>query len=144
MLMMLTLYWSMLGRIQASAGLLDEAQVSLTEAFELAERNDERFWLAELHRLRGDLLLADGSAPHEAEACYQQALTIARQQDAKSLELRAAISLARLWQSLGNSHEAHQLLADTYAWFTEGFATADLKEAAGLLAEIAPAQSGSC
>jgi DNA-binding SARP family transcriptional activator len=143
MFMMLSLYWAMLARMQADAGLRDEAQASLAEAFALAKRNDEHFWLAELQRLRGDLLLAGEDSLHDAEACYQQALAIARQQGAKSLELRAAISLARLWQRQGKLHEAQAVLSQTYAWFTEGFATADLQEAASLLAELAPAQSNS-
>ena len=79
------------------------------------------------------LLLARLRAHAEAEACFQQALDIARRQQAKSLELRAAMSLARLWQGQGKHAEARQLLAPIYGWFTEGFDTADLREAKGLL-----------
>jgi predicted ATPase len=88
--------------------------------------------------LQGELLLA-GSAAHtaQAESCYEQALDIAHRQQAKSLELRAALSLSRLWQRQGKRHTAHQLLADVYQWFTEGFETADLKAARILLAELA-------
>ena len=74
---------------------------------------------------------------HEAEACFQQALDVARQQQAKSLELRAAMSLARLWQHQGKRLEAYDLLAPTYGWFTAGFDTADLQEAKALLVELA-------
>jgi predicted ATPase len=72
----------------------------------------------------------------EAEACFQQALAIARRQQARSLELRAATSLSRLWQRQGEQEEARQLLAEIYAWFTEGFDTADLQEAKALLEEL--------
>jgi predicted ATPase len=109
----------------------------LTEAFDLVERNDERNWEAELYRLKGAVLLAQ-SAPDgiEAEACFHCALDIARHQHAKSLELRAAMSLTRLWQSQGKRQEARELLASVYGWFTEGFDTADLKEAKALLDEL--------
>ena len=97
-------------------------------------QHGERWWEAELHRLRGVLLLRQtGKAMVEAEAWFQQALDIARRQQAKSLELRAAMSLARLWQGQGKHAEARQLLAPIYDWFTEGFDTADLREAKGLL-----------
>jgi predicted ATPase len=88
--------------------------------------------------LKGVLLLQQ-SAEHqgEAEESLQQALELARRQQAKSLELRAAMNLSRLWQRQGKRAEAHQLLAETYGWFTEGFDTADLQEAKALLAELA-------
>jgi predicted ATPase len=75
----------------------------------------------------------------EAEACLQQAIEIARRQQAKSLELRAAMSLSRLWQQQGKPAQARQLLADVYGWFTEGFDTADLQDAKALLAELSEA-----
>ena len=89
--------------------------------------------------LRGALLLRQGPRPtwEEAEACFQQALAIARQQQAKSWELRAAMSLARLWQQQGKRAAARDLLAPIYGWFTEGFDTADLQEAKALLEELA-------
>ena len=89
--------------------------------------------------LRGELLLRQGPRPtwEEAEACFQQALAIARQQQAQSWELRAAMSLARLWQQQGKRAEARDLLAPIYGWFTEGFDTADLQEAKALLEELA-------
>jgi predicted ATPase len=88
--------------------------------------------------LRGALLLRQGPRPtwEEAEACFQQALAIARQQQAKSWELRAAMSLARLWQQQGKRAEARDLLAPIYGWFTEGFDTVDLQEAKALLEEL--------
>src|SRR5262249_38657736 len=101
---------------------------------------------AELHRQRGELLLlqAEKSHPaqgsrdqHEAETCFQHALDLARQQQAKSLELRAAMSLARLWQHHGKRIEAYDLLTPIYSWFTEGFDTADLQEAKALLEALA-------
>jgi predicted ATPase len=97
-----------------------------------------RWWEAELHRLRGELLVQPVAAPpEEAEACFQQALDIARRQQAKSLELRAAMSLCRLWQQQGKRTEAYELLAPIYDWFTEGFDTADLQDAKALLETLA-------
>jgi predicted ATPase len=97
----------------------------------------ERFWEAELYRLKGELLLA-GSAVHdtEAEISFRQAFDVARHQQAKSLELRAAMSLSRLWQRQGKRAEAQQLLAEVYGWFTEGFDTPDLQEAKALLDKL--------
>ncbi len=86
--------------------------------------------------LRGEIDLADGGAPADAEALFQCALDIARAQEARSLELRAATSLARLWQSQEKRAEARDLLAPVYAWFTEGFDTQDLKDAKALLEEL--------
>ena len=101
------------------------------------EQHEERWWEAEVHRLRGVILLRQTLTPQEeAEACLQQALTVARRQQAKSLELRAAMSLARLWQQQGKRAEAQELLAPIYGWFTEGFETADLQEARALLAAL--------
>jgi DNA-binding winged helix-turn-helix (wHTH) protein/predicted ATPase len=114
---------------QAEAGL-----AVLTEALTVVGQTGERSYEAELHRLTGELLLARSAVHHtEAEACFRQALDVARHQQAKSLELRAAMSLARLWQQQGKRTEAHQLLAEVYGWFTEGFDTADLQEAKALL-----------
>src|SRR5262245_60274801 len=110
----------------------------LTEALALMETTGDCFYEAELHRLKGVLLLqqhADNQA--EAETCFHHALEIARNQQAKSFELRAAASLARLWQQQGKRQEAHDLLALVYSWFTEGFDTADLQEAKALLDALA-------
>jgi class 3 adenylate cyclase/tetratricopeptide (TPR) repeat protein len=106
----------------------------LTEAFELVERNEERNWEAELYRLEGELLLAQ-AVPEDsaAEACFHRALNTAIHQSAKSLELRVAMSLGRLWQHQGKRTEARELLASVYGWFTEGFDTADLQGAKALL-----------
>ena len=106
---------------------------SLT-AFEAAGRGN---LLAEVYRLQGTLLLRQAvSNMAEAEACFQQALTIARRQQAKSWELRTATSLAQLWHQQGKRAEARELLAPIYGWFTEGFDTADLQEAKALLEEL--------
>jgi len=102
------------------------------------EQHDERWWEAEICRLRGVLLLRQPGTPQaEAEAWFQRALDVARRQEAKSLELRAAMSLSRLWQQQGKRQEAHDLLAKVYDWFTEGFDTPDLQEAKALLDELA-------
>jgi predicted ATPase len=101
------------------------------------DKTGMRFCEAELYRLQGELLLAGSAAHHtEAEACFRQALDIARHQQAKSLELRAAMSLSRLWQQQGKCTAAYDLLAPIYGWFTEGFDTADLQEAKSLLAVL--------
>jgi predicted ATPase len=92
-----------------------------------------RHYEAELHRLRGDLLLSQDEPTAEVETYYRRALKIARLQEARSLELRAAMSLCRLWQAQGKRTEARALLAETYGWFTEGFTTADLQDARALL-----------
>jgi predicted ATPase len=113
----------------------------LDEALPLLEQHDERWWEAELYRIRGGLLLSAACGVRRAEwtpeACFHQALEVARRQQAKSLELRAASSLARLWQSQDKHQEAHDLLAPVYNWFTEGFDTADLQEAKALLQALA-------
>src|SRR5262249_51334589 len=103
----------------------------------VADNTGEQYYTAELCRLKGALLLAQSSAQvDEAETCFRQALDIARQQQAKSLELRAATSLSRLWHRQGKRVEARELLAPLYGWFTEGFDTADLHEAKALLEEL--------
>ena len=104
----------------------------------MLETTEGRFYAAELSRLQGALLLRQAvpDAP-QVEACFHQALAIARQQQAKSWELRAAVSLARLWQQQGKRDEARELLAPLYGWFTEGFDTADLQKAKTLLDALA-------
>ena len=98
------------------------------------EQTGARFWEAEVQRLTGELLLRQAVPDEEqAAACFQQALDAARRQQAKSLELRAAMSLARLWQQQGKRAAARDLLAPVYGWFAEGFDTADLQEAKALL-----------
>src|SRR5262249_49880114 len=109
---------------------IEDGLQALAEAQTLVEQHDERMWGEEVHHLRGVLLLRQPGTPQEeAEACFQQALTVARYQQARSWELRAAMSLARLWQQQDKSSEAYDLLAPIYGWFTEGFDTADLQEA---------------
>ena len=111
---------------------------ALAEAHTLVEQHEERWWEAEICRLRGVLLLRQPGTPQaEAETWLQRALDVARRQEAKSLELRAAMSLSRFWHQQGKRKEAHDLLAEVYAWFTEGFDTADLQEAKALLEELA-------
>jgi predicted ATPase len=119
-------------------GYTDDGLQALAESHTLVEQHDERWWEAEVARLRGVLLLKHPGTPlAEAETCFRQALDMARRQEAKSLELRAAMSLARLWQQQDKRVEAHALLAPVYSWFTEGFDTVDLQEAEALLAELA-------
>ena len=108
----------------------------LAEAAQIIETTDERCSEAELHRLRGDLLNATGD-PSAAEQSYRQAIAVAKRQSAKLFELRASISLARLWRDQGRRGEARDLLAPIYGWFTEGFDAPDLKEAKALLDELA-------
>jgi predicted ATPase len=110
----------------------------LTEALALVDTTGECWYEAEIHRLRGELLLQQSEDNQaEAENCFQQAIVIAQNQEAKSLELRAATSMARLWQQQGKRQEAHDLLAPVYHWFTEGFDTLDLKDAKALLDALA-------
>ena len=121
-------------------GTLGEPEAGLTvltEALTLAETTGERWYDPELYRLKGELLLQQSSSNQtEAESCFQQAIAIAQDQQAKSLELRAVMSLSRLWHQQGKRQEAHDLLAPVYGWFTEGFDTADLKDAKMLLEEL--------
>jgi predicted ATPase len=110
---------------------------ALAEAHTLVEQYEEQYWEAEIARLRGVLLLRQPGTPQtEAETWSQRALDVAHRQEAKSLELRAAMSLSRLWQEQGKRAEARALLAPVYGWFTEGFDTADLQEAKTLLEEL--------
>jgi predicted ATPase len=121
----------------ARAKRIGDGLATVAEALELAEKTEERCWQAELNRIKGELLLAVSADNHaEAERCFSQALDIARRQQAKSWELRAAMSLGRLWQQQCKETEARDLLAPVHAWFTEGFDTADLKEAKVLLDEL--------
>jgi class 3 adenylate cyclase/predicted ATPase len=121
---------------QQAAGQAAEARATVAAALALSAELAQPFFDVDLLRLDGDLVLATGGAPEEAAARYQQALDIARAQEAKSLELRAATSLARLWRDQGKRAEARDLLAPLYGWFTEGFDTGDLKDATALLDEL--------
>src|SRR5262249_35970351 len=128
---------------------------ALGKASDIAAQSEQRFYEAELHRLKGEWFLhsrqvkarqtkAKDTTPHsplphrqaEAEACFLKALEVSGKQQAKSLELRAAMSLARLWQRQGKKKQARSILADIYGWFTEGFDTKDLQEAKALLEEL--------
>jgi TOMM system kinase/cyclase fusion protein len=134
----LPMYLAMLAEAYRKGGQPEEGLRVLAEALAAIHKNGARFYEAQLHQLKGELLLAASTAHQtEAEACFHQALAIARHQLAKSLELRAAMSLARLWQQQGKQVEARQLLAPIYGWFMEGFDTADLQEAKALLEQWA-------
>jgi predicted ATPase/class 3 adenylate cyclase len=127
-------FYTWLAEVSAHLGHVEEGLQAMAEAHTLVEQQEERWWEAEVCRLRGALLLRQTATPQEeAETWLQRALDVARRQEAKSLELRAAMSLSRLWQQQGKQTEAHELLAPIYAWFTEGFDTADLQEAKALL-----------
>jgi predicted ATPase len=131
-------YLSMLAEAYQSAEQPTEGLTVLADAVRRVGTTGERWREAEMHRLRGELLLTVSAAHHgEAESCFRQALAIARHQQAKSWELRTATSLARLWQFQGKRQEAYDLLSPVYNWFTEGFDTVDLQEAKQLLDELA-------
>jgi predicted ATPase len=119
----------------ALRGEYTPALAALKEGFETMDTTGERWWEAELHRVNG-IALCGLNKLEEGQAAFEDALRIARQQQAKSLELRAATSLARLCGEQGRRAEARELLAPVYGWFTEGFDTADLKQAAALLDEL--------
>ena len=126
---------TLFAEVLARSGDRDGALSALADADAIAEKGGERWWKAELRRLTGTVLLAENKLD-EGQASLQQAIHIAQAQQAKSLELRAATSLARLWGEQGRRAEARDLLAPVYGWFTEGFDTADLQEAKALLAEL--------
>jgi predicted ATPase len=131
---------ALLAEVLAKQGHAQDGLTALGEALALSTTSGERFLEAELHRLRGELLLirAEGelSMADVAEGCFLQALDVARRQNAKSLELRAVVSLSRLYQQQSRQAQARPLLAETYDWFTEGFDTRDLREAKALLEEL--------
>ncbi|MCL7454414.1 MAG: hypothetical protein M8467_15350 [Anaerolineae bacterium] len=135
-----------LAEANLKAGITEEGLVKVTEGQAIVDRFGQHFYEAELHRIKGELLLQRARADQGAENClggaecsFQQAIDIARQQGAKSLELQALTSLSRLRHYYGSSKqrkEAHQMLAEVYGWFTDGFDTTDLTEARVLLAEL--------
>jgi predicted ATPase len=139
----LPLLLSHLAEAYGRAGQVDEGLAVITEALEVAHRTSERYYEAELVRLKGELWLQslaghpadEDNLPRvrQAEECFAQARDLAAQRQARSLELRAATSLARLWHGQGKGNDAHRLLAEVYGWFTEGFDTPDLREAKTLL-----------
>jgi predicted ATPase len=128
-------YIALLARACEIAGQIEEAMTLSDDALEIVERTGERWFAAELNRHKGQLLLRQGHT-EAAEELYRKALTIAKEQEAKLWELRAAASLARLRRDQGRRPEARDLLAPVYGWFTEGFGTPDLKEAKALLDEL--------
>ena len=137
---------AMLAEAYGKAGQIEEGLTTLAEALAAVDKTGERFYEAELYRLKGELTLQKLSVassrpltpnPHaEVEACFLKAIEVAQKQQAKSLELRAVMSLARLWQQQGRKAKAHKLLSDVYNWFTEGFDTKDLQEAKALLESL--------
>jgi predicted ATPase len=127
-------FLTMLAEACIEAGRLDEGLSALTESLATADVHEIRIGEPEMHRLKGELLLRqDDSNIGEAQNCFQRAVEIARKQSAKLLELRATMSLARLIAQRGRRDEARAMLAEIYGWFTEGFDTADLKDAKALL-----------
>jgi predicted ATPase len=130
-------FGALLAEACAHLGHTEDGLQALAEAQTLIDQHEERWWEAEVCRLQGVLLLQQPGTPQaEAETWLQQALDVARRQEATSLELRAAVSLAHLWQRQSMRAEAYELLAPVYGWFTEGFDTADLQEAKALLEEL--------
>jgi TOMM system kinase/cyclase fusion protein len=137
---------ALLAEACGNAGQAGQGLTALAEALAFVDKTGERYYEAELYRLKGELTLAQSSVqslassvrnPHlEAEACFLKAIEIARRQSAKSLELRAVMNLAKLWRLRDKQKEAHQMLSEVYNWFTEGFDTKDLREATALLAEL--------
>jgi len=124
-------FLGMLAEAHGQDGLTEEGLSCVAEALMVIERTGEGYHAAEIHRLKGELLLRQGGAAAvaQAEACLRRALAVARRQGAKSHELRSGTSLARLWCKQGKQREAYRLLAPMYDWFTEGFDTPDLQEA---------------
>jgi DNA-binding SARP family transcriptional activator/predicted ATPase len=133
--MHLTHYLGMLAEAHAGAGQSEEGLSVLAEALSQVEETGERYYEAEIHRLKGELLLMQRDEA-EAEASFQHAIEVARRQRARSWELRATTSLARLWQAQGKGSAARKALAEIFGWFTEGFDTPDLREARALLEEL--------
>jgi predicted ATPase len=127
-----------LTRAYAQLGQFDDAWRSIDEAMRVVETTKERMWETEVHRVAGEIALKSPEPDAvKAEAYFERALAVAREQQAKSWELRAAMSMARLWRDQGKRDEARDLLAPVYGWFTEGFDTLDLKQAKILLDGLA-------
>jgi predicted ATPase len=129
-------YLALLAHAWGKAGRAEEGLAAIDEALAEAHIHNERWWDAELHRLRGELLLMHGVDASDVEAALLRAIEIARSQQARSLELRATMSLARLWIAQGHLDDARQRLRDVYTWFTEGFDTPDLQAARLLLEQL--------
>src|SRR5579884_2808364 len=129
-------YLSLLARTYLKAGRARDGLAVLDEALDASRTHNERWWDAELHRLRGELLLMLGADASDAEAALLRSIEVARSQQARSLELRATMSLTRLWIAQHRSDEAKSRLEHIYNWFTEGFETPDLQAARRLLAQL--------
>jgi predicted ATPase len=130
-------YYSLFAILQARAGNMQDSLRAISKAKELIAETGEYFWHADVLRIEGELGLLSGAFTKKAEASFVQALEVARKQQAKSFELRAATNLAGLWRDQGNLMDARNLLAPIYGWFTEGFDTLDLKQAKALLKDLA-------
>jgi predicted ATPase len=131
------LWLSSLAKAYADLGQFDAARRFIGEALTAAQTTKETWWEAEVHRIAGAIAVKSSEADAaKAEGHFDRALTVARQQQAKSWELRASMSLARLWRDQGKVREARELLAPVYGWFTEGLATLDLKEGKALLDQL--------
>ena len=129
---------AILGSTHAALGKVNDARRYVADAMNSIETNKEKWFEAEVNRVAGEIALKSPDPDRmKAQEYFRRALAVARQQQAKSWELRAAMSLARLWRSQGKVQQAHELLAPVYGWFTEGFDTRDLKEAKALLQELA-------
>jgi predicted ATPase len=128
-------FLNLLAEVYKEAGQLEQGLATLNDGIAFVERTGERFCEAEIHRFKGELLLARGDEA-EAEASFHKAIEVARQQSARFWELRATVSLCRLWREQDKSAEAGRMLEGIYGWFTEGSDTADLKEAKALLEEL--------
>jgi predicted ATPase len=135
----LPLWLSDLAKCRAELRQFDDAWRCIGEAIDAVERTKERWWEAEINRIAGEttLVASAESDSARAEAHFERALAVAREQQAKSWELRTSMSLARLWRDQGKARQARELLAPVYGWFTEGFDTPDLKEAKALLEQLA-------
>jgi predicted ATPase len=132
-----TVFLSYLARAYTELGQFEEAWRSIGEAIAAMENTKETWWEAEVNRIAGEIARKSPQPDAGvADAYFDRALAVARQQEAKSWELRAAMSMARLWRDQGKSQQARELLAPVYGWFTEGFDTLDLREAKALLAEL--------
>ena len=129
-------YLALLAQTCGRADRVDEALALMNEALTQVDQTGEAWNAAELHRLKGELLLDQPRGAEHAEACMRHALDIARAQGTRALELRASVSLGRLWQKQGKRAQARELVAEIHSWFTEGFDTKDLKEAGALLEEL--------
>ena len=128
---------SYLGKSNADLCQLDDAWCCISEAIVAVEKTKERWWEAEIYRTAGKIaLMSPEPDATKAQAYFEHALAVAREQQAKSWELRAAMSMARLWRDRGKRQQAHDLLAPIYCWFTEGFDTLDLKDAKALLEQL--------